>query len=344
MKILFVKLKHIGDALLLTPTLMAVKAQYPAAEIWVVVRKGTESILAGCPAIDRLLTSVAPEKNKRAISDWALEIKLIRILRQQHFDYAFELSDGDRGRFLTVLSGAKVRALNDVSGRLKKVWRPFFQVISRFDWRESHSVEKDFYTVHDALPLQAPVPPLAFARTATAGWELSQSLGDFVVLHPASRWLRNRWPLEKWITVGRWLLERVPNLVISAGPDPDEIKLAHEIQAALGPRAVSTEGKLSWAQLAGVLYRARLMVVGDTGALHLGAACQCPIVGLYRPGMLVHWSPWQTRHRALSDPAYAPKGLRHPQEEVSSQTVAPILESEVLLACAELLENRSVLL
>lgn len=343
MKILFVKLKHIGDALLVTPTLTAVKAQYPDAEIWVVVRRGTESVLAGCPSIDRLLTSVAPEQTKRAISDWASELKLIRTLRQQHFDYAFELSDGDRGRFLTVLSGAKVRALNDVSGRLKNIWRPFFQSISRFDWRKSHSVEKDFYTVHDALPLELPIPPLAFVRPATAGWEPADRLGEFVVLHPASRWLRNRWPLEKWITVGRWLLERVPHLVISAGPHPDEIKLAQEIQIALGARAVSTEGKLSWAQLAGVLYRARLMVVGDTGALHLGAACQCPIVGLYRPGMVVHWSPWQTRYRAVYDPAYAPKGGRHPQDEASSQTVAPILEADVLTACAELLEDRNVL-
>ena len=59
--LLFVELKHIGDALLLTPTLVAARTQYPNAEIWVVVRQGTEGILAGCPAIDHLIT-VAPNE------------------------------------------------------------------------------------------------------------------------------------------------------------------------------------------------------------------------------------------------------------------------------------------
>lgn len=339
MKLLFVKLKHIGDALLLTPTLMAARRSYPNAEIWVVVRKGTESILAGCPAIDRLLTSVAPERHKRSLSDWRDEIHLVRTLREQHFDYAFELSDGDRGRFLSVLSGAKNRVANNSTGKLKAMWRPFFQSVSYFDWKRRHSVEKDFYTVHDALALNAPVPPLAFVREATTPWGPAEEFKDFVVLHPASRWLRNRWSVEKWITVGRWLLERVPHLIISAGPNADEVKLAHEIQCALGPSAISTEGKLSWAQLAGVLYRARLMVVGDTGALHLGAACQCPIVGLYRPNMIANWSPWQVPHRAVYDPAYAPQGPKNIDEDTSLQTVAPILQEDVLLACAELLEK-----
>jgi len=61
MRLLFVKPKHIGDILLLTPTLAATRAAHPDAEIWVIVREGTEGILAGCPAIDHLITAPAPE-------------------------------------------------------------------------------------------------------------------------------------------------------------------------------------------------------------------------------------------------------------------------------------------
>ena len=64
MRLLFVKLKHIGDALIMTPALMAARAAYPRAEIWVVVRQGCEGILAGCPAIDRVLTTAAPEAHR----------------------------------------------------------------------------------------------------------------------------------------------------------------------------------------------------------------------------------------------------------------------------------------
>ena len=58
MRLLFIKLKHIGDSLLLTPTLTAARAAYPAAEIWVVVRRGCEGILVGCPAVDGVLTGL----------------------------------------------------------------------------------------------------------------------------------------------------------------------------------------------------------------------------------------------------------------------------------------------
>lgn len=79
-------------------TLVAARAQYPNAEIWVVVRKGTEGILAGCPAIDHLLTVAPNENNQRGPESLWRDLRTLMHLRRQHFDYAFELSDGDRGR------------------------------------------------------------------------------------------------------------------------------------------------------------------------------------------------------------------------------------------------------
>lgn len=336
MKLLFIKLKHIGDALLMTPTLMAARAAYPHAEIWVLVRKGSETILEGCPAIDRIVTSAAPEKKNRRISDWLNDIQLLQMLRKQHFDYAFELSDGDRGRFLATLCGAKKRGLNNAYRKLKSVWKPFF-FTSRFPWHDRHSVEKDFYTVNELLPLPTPIPRLAFDRSATRPWGPAQNLTHFALIHPATRWKRKRWPVEHWISLGKWLLQRIPFLVISAGPQPDEIHLAAQIQSALGPHTLSTEGKLSWAQLADLLYRADLMVVGDTGALHLGAACACPLVGLYIPSMIASWRPWMAPHRTVCDPAYQPIGRESPKSNAEHQTVSPVRLDDVIQACEELL-------
>ena len=107
LRLLFVKLKHIGDALLLTPALVAVREDYPAAEIWVVVRQGCEGILAGCPAIDRILTTAAPETRHRRIQDWVDDGRLIRELRRARFDYAIE-SDIEAG---IILLGSEVKSL-----------------------------------------------------------------------------------------------------------------------------------------------------------------------------------------------------------------------------------------
>lgn len=337
MKLLFIKLKHIGDTLILTPTLTAARRCYPDAEIWVVVRKGCEDILKGCPAVDRVLTTAAPEQHNRSGSGWWHELKLIRELRAQKFDYAFELTDGDRGRILTWLSGAKIRSANDAFGRLKKFWHGRFNRISHYDWALKHSVERDFYSVNDVLPLGNVIPPLVYERDRSESWMPADQLDNFVILHPASRWQRNRWPVEKWIAVGQWLLERFDFLIISVGPDPEEIALAEKIRSALGERSLSTEGKLRWDQLANLLYRARLLVVGDTGAMHLAAACQCPTVGLFRPCMIANFHPWQVEHRVITDPAFAPFGSLLPHEGRAQQTIAATRVKDVLDACEAIL-------
>ncbi|HEY6083811.1 MAG TPA: hypothetical protein VIU63_00355, partial [Nitrospira sp.] len=54
-KILVIKLRYLGDVLLATPALQALKAAYPVARLTVVVNPGTESILANNPHIDEIL-------------------------------------------------------------------------------------------------------------------------------------------------------------------------------------------------------------------------------------------------------------------------------------------------
>jgi hypothetical protein len=107
LRLLFVKLRHIGDALLLTPTLAAVKKAIPRAEIWVVVRRGSEGILAGCPHIDVLRTAMIPEHGAARDAHRGNDAGLLRELRGAHFEHAFELGGGDRGRWLVALSGAR---------------------------------------------------------------------------------------------------------------------------------------------------------------------------------------------------------------------------------------------
>jgi len=336
MRLLFVKLKHIGDSLLLTPTLAAVRASYPHAEIRVVVRKGCEGIMRGCPAIDELHTAAAPETTQRSRLNWWQEFQTIRQLRRQRFDYAFDLGDGDRGRWLTCLSGARIRCTNGAVRPLHWWWRRRFNRISGFDWRDRHRAEKDFYTVNDAMPLKGDVPPMTFARERTEPWEPGKELSAYAVIHPGTRWKRKRWPKEKWIETGRYLLARYPRLVISAGPDADEVDLGKELQAALGDNVLCTEGKASWAQLAGLLYRARLFVGVDTAAMHLAAACACPVVAVFGPTVVAQWRPWRTAYRVVTPKVENLKGDGGQTEPDERELIRHVTVADVIKACAEL--------
>ena len=333
MRLLFVKLKHIGDSLLLTPTLTAVRANYPQAQIWVVVRKGCEGIMAGCPALDKLFTAAPPEAANRSWSNWWRDFQTIRELRRQRFDYAFELSDGDRGRFVCWLSGARARCTNAAIRPLSWWWRRLFTHVSDFDWRDRHRAEKDFYTVNDALPLKGEVPAMTFLRERTARWEPARVFSDYAVIHPGTRWKRKRWPRENWIETGRYLLTRFPRVIISTGPDPEEATRGAELRAALGGNALCTEGKTSWAELAGLLHGARLFVGVDTAAMHLAAACGCPTVAILGPTVVNQWRPWRTEHRVVTPGA----GQANQSTSVDERELIRLVTSrDVIQACAEL--------
>lgn len=310
MRLLFVKTKNIGDTLLLTPTLAAARQAYPDAEIWVVVRRSTEPMLAGNPALQRLLTTAAPEASQRDTTGPWHDVKLLLQLRRQRFDYAFDLSNGDRGRLLASLSRARVRCTNAGAAPLG-IWRICFNFAARSNAPDRHQVQVDFDTVNECLPLRVSrPPPLVYARAAVQPCDLGVPLANYVVLHPGTRWQRKRWPLERWVAVAKVLAETFPRLIISAGPDPDEVRDAAELERALAGQAVSTAGRLNWAQLAGLLYHTRLFVGVDTAAMHLAAACQAPTVALFGPSDERVWHPWQVRHELVSPPEVLPHERR----------------------------------
>src|SRR5271156_426660 len=109
MRILLIKPKHIGDTLILTPTIAAIKRDHPEAEIWVMVRRGCEGILAGCPEITRILTLAGVEKSDRSGGDFWRQMKVLLRLWSVKFDYVFELGDGHRARVFAMATRARRR-------------------------------------------------------------------------------------------------------------------------------------------------------------------------------------------------------------------------------------------
>lgn len=114
--------------------------------------------------------------------------------------------------------------------------------------------------------------------------------------------------------------------MVSAGPDEREIAEAAEISQQIGNAAVSASGKAGWAQLAWIMRRADLFVGVDTAAMHLAAACQLPVVGIFGPSNMTYWSPWHVSHQIVRPPA--PAGTHHDQLVTATTRV-----EDVMAAC-----------
>ncbi len=292
MRILVIKPKHIGDTLILTPTLTAIHQNYPSVRISVVVRQGCQKILLGCPAVERIFTVAAVDKNERKLNHLVSEITTWLSLLNTRFDYVFELGDGHRGRLLASSVSTSHRISVSPAEPLKSSsLKPF--TVSKLNWESLHRVEKDFFTVKEFLPLNnSTPPPLTFVRERTRPWPEAAQLSNFAVVQIGKRQASSRWPIERWIATCKALLSHLSHIVISSGPAPDEVAEAKSIQAELGNRILITQGRADWPQLADLLYRAKFYLGLDTAAMHLAAACGCPIVALFGPTRETHWRPW----------------------------------------------------
>jgi heptosyltransferase-3 len=300
MRLLFIKPKHIGDSLLLTPTLVAARQAYPEAEIWVLVRRGGESILAGCPEIDRILLLAAVEKSQRTAGDALRQAGILARLAMTHFDYVFELGDGHRARLFARAARTARRYSVKPTEPMSSAEARLFTGVSTFDWKTAHRVEKDYRTVSEFLPLPEEIPPLRFDRARMHAWPPAAELHDFSIMQIGTRQVFNRWSLAGWREVCAHLLTRVSSVVIGTGAAPEEVAEAEVLRTEFGSRVLCTRGEADWPQMAGLLSRARLYVGPATAAMHLAAACGCPVVVLFGPTIDEHWYPWRVPYRAVN--------------------------------------------
>jgi len=340
MRILLSKPKYVGDALLLTPTVAALRARYPRAEIWVLVRQGSEGILRGCPAIDRIVTvSAAPIGERRSRLNWLYDIRLMLALRRRRFDYWFELGDVHRARWFALVCGARHVYSTRPRTPLGWFWRLPFHGLSRYEWFGRHRVLKDYRSVTEFLELPDETPlPLIFERDRAVPWPPGDALTDFAVIHPGTRDRGKHWPIERWREVGRYLLTRFAHVVISVGPLPEEQEEARWLARELGPRALSMGGATTLPQLAFMLHRASLFVGIDTAAMHLAAACQTPIVALFGPSMESEWHPWRAPYRIVA-PAEGTPAEEIPVRGGEPRRMEDIAVADVTAACEEMLAS-----
>lgn len=342
MRILFTKLRHIGDNLLITPIIVATRQKFPEAEIWVAVRRGTEGILAGCPEIDRVITTARPEEGKRTWKDFGGDLTTFLTILGTPFDYAFELGDNDRGRTLVAASRAPVRAAHEGDiEKLSPAWRRSFTRIVDTDRHLLHQVEMDYLTPCEVLGLSPEIPRLRFDSSAVKPWTKGDALqGKFAVLHAATRWHCKSWPIERWRETLRQILDFTPQVVVSCGPSEAEKEEAQILCDGFDGRVISTGGKASWPELAWILERASYYVGVDTAAMHLAAAMQCSIVSLFGHSVPGQFSPWKCPHIMI-----APAGRKRGEPgEIpglpDNDRMLRITVDEVVEACARAIRIR----
>ena len=288
MKILIVKLGAIGDIIHTLPSLAAMRAALPDAEISWVAEKRSAEIIRGNELIDRLI-----EVDTRALRRGRIVAEILprfreqfRPLRRSKFDISIDFQGLFKSAAIAKLSGAKTRfgfarpALREPASRI-------FLTHAVEIPEKTHVVRKNLMLAGTALQIPVPgekfdFPVFTGPADAAEAERLTSEAGDnFAILNPAGGWATKLWPAANFGALADMLWEEL-GLTSIVAVGPREGNLASEAVAA------SRSGKIITARpsLKGfyeLAKRARLYVGGDTGPTHLAVAAGTPVVGLFGP-------------------------------------------------------------
>ncbi len=303
-RVLVIKLGHIGDVLVATPLITALKQAWPEAEVTALVNQGTEAMLAHNPQLSRVL--VLRREHAGRLAAMRRQLGLLAQVRGGGFDLCLELSGGDRGALLSRVSGARVR-VGFAPKRPHLRARAFTHLADR-SGTDRHEVVC-FLRQLESLGLDPGRPPLVFepgprgreraaALLARAGLEP----GGYALVHPTSRWMFKSWTAEGNAAVITHLARKGLPVVLTCAPAAAERDLRDRIRALLPPEAPVTDlgGELDLHTLGGLIAGARVFFGVDSAPMHMAAALGVPTVALFGPSGERMWGPWQVEHEVVA--------------------------------------------
>ena len=286
-KILLLQLKRIGDLVLTTPAIAALRAKFPDACISLVVSAGSSELLPAIAGIDEPLV-VGRGIRHDTVLWWHIA--------RQRYDCCIDFTHNDRSAFLAALSRALRRVTADyvdVQSELRALAYTEFADVSVF---EMHNADYNLALLEPLGICDAPAQlrldlPRAAIETAEQALATAEISGDFVLLHPGSARIEKFWEPERWCEVVDFAASRNLPCVVTGGTSPIEQTHLAAIKARSRQPFLDLSGKINLLTLTGLISRARLVVTVDSAPVHIAAALQTPQVVLYGPTNPHHWRP-----------------------------------------------------
>jgi heptosyltransferase-3 len=296
----------LGDVLVTTPAIYALKQAYPDAAVTMVVNAGTEAMVTENPDI----AEVIPWErggNRSNGKVHSRNLNLIKRLREKKFDLSIDFTIGDRGAFLSFLAGAPQRLGFGPKKSKQWWWRLAYTRTVPQPKPNRHVVESHLDAVR-LLGLSPGKPGLKFfwseadqervkALLREKGWGDQQ---PYVVVHPTSRWMFKTWKVEGYARVIDALQEDLGTpVVLTGGPEEKEKAAIQEILSRCRTRPLDLSDRLSLKALGALLAGARGFLGVDSAPMHMAAAVGTPAVALFGPSGDIMWGPWGRGHRVI---------------------------------------------
>jgi len=283
MKILLIQLKRLGDVILTTPAIAALRNKFPDAHISLVVSAGCAELLPAISKIDVKLVA-------NSARTW-LEVA------RDDFDYCVDFTRSDRSSFLTRLSRAKTRIGSERRKQRTTFRSRAYNTLVAAPLRQLHTVDYHLKLLEpmgisdkgSAIEIHVPET----ARVKANELRAADKIGNqFIIFHPGSARAEKFWETDRWAEVIEQARDRYGmDPILTGGSSAQEQNHIAQIKSKLHQTIVDLSGRTDLLTLAALISEARLLVTVDSAPMHFAAAAQIPQVALFGPTNPFHWRP-----------------------------------------------------
>ena len=283
----------LGDAVMTTPALAAVREGFPDARIVLLARPLVAELFRHHPDVDEVMVYERPGRHEGALG----RLRLGGELRRRRFDGALLLQNAFDAALIAFLGRIPERAGYPTDGRRFLLTLP---VPLTPGILERHEVEY-YLCLLDGLGIPRPVPAvLKLAVTEKERETMAERLAflgidrgaPIVAINPGATYgSAKRWYPERFAAVADTLAEEWGARVVVVG-SAAETPLAGEIEAAARRGVANLAGKTTVREMMALLSLSSFLVTNDSGPMHIGAALGVPLVAIFGPTDWRRTAPW----------------------------------------------------
>jgi ADP-heptose:LPS heptosyltransferase len=290
-KVLLVRLRSIGDTVLSTPSLFALKRFLPNAQIDILLEEWVAPVLSGFEYVNNVISLDRGSVASRA--------KAAREIRSRRYDVIYNLHGGTTATFLTRATGARHRVgyASYQYARLHNHLAP--SPLTLWDRDKTHSVEQQLALLGWTGVPVTDRPPTRLGLTDSAEANISSRLSaaaiderqPFALVHPAAAFATKQWAVDKFARIVEELATRgISSIALVTAA---EARIGAELRKQSAAPVIVFDD-LSLPEVTSLAHRARLFIGNDSGVAHIAAAVGAPSVVIFGSSNRAHWQPWAT--------------------------------------------------
>lgn len=299
LRVLIIKLRYIGDTILTTPLVRAVKRDPRIGSVDLLVPEESAPLIRDCPHIDTVIA--LPPEGRRSLSFW---VGMLARLRSARYQVVMDLTGSDRSSLFCFITGAPVRLGYSGSHRFRQ-WAAYTMAVPSalgsihavdHHLKMAEALEISIDDHHPCLPVTSEASDVVEQILQEAGIAPGS---PFAVIHPGARRWYKSWPKDRFTRLADQIMATLGmDIVLAGGPGDGET--CRDISAEMYRKPVNLCGRLPLARFPALVQKAACLIGNDSAPIHVATAVGTPVIGLFGPTRPEAWAPRRDRDRVIA--------------------------------------------